>query len=91
MLGAVKASPQLQFPCPYPIKVLARSGAELRAALDAILTRHAGPGALASVSERPSAQANYVGVTYVIQAVSEAQIAALFADLKACPAVVMVL
>ncbi len=70
---------------------MARSGLGLRETLDAILTRHAGPSALARVSERPSRQANFVGVTYVIQAQSEAQIAALFADLKTCSEVLMVL
>ena len=81
----------LQFPCNYPIKVMAKTGPGLRATLDAILTRHAGPSALANMTERPSRQANFVGVTYVIQAHSEAQIAALFADLKACGDVLMVL
>jgi uncharacterized protein len=81
----------LQFPCEYPIKVMARAGPELREALDAILTRHAGTNALAGVTERPSAQANFVSVTYMIWAVSEAQIEALFAELKQCPAVMVVI
>jgi putative lipoic acid-binding regulatory protein len=91
MLSAMDSPPRLQFPCSYPIKVLARAGAGLRESLDAIFLRHAGPDALANITERPSAQANFVGVTYVINAVSEAQIAALFAELKSCPAVLMVL
>jgi putative lipoic acid-binding regulatory protein len=70
---------------------MARAGPELRTALDAILARHGGPAALANVTERPSKQANFVGVTYVIQAHGEAQIAALFAELKTCPDVLIVL
>jgi putative lipoic acid-binding regulatory protein len=70
---------------------MARVSPGLRGTLDAILARHAGPAALASVTERPSKQAHFVGVTYVIQAQGEAQIAALFAELKACPDVLMVL
>ena len=81
----------LQFPCDYPIKVMARTAPGLRATLDVILTRHAGPSALVNITERPSRRANFVAVTYVIQAHSEAQIAALFADLKACSDVLMVL
>jgi putative lipoic acid-binding regulatory protein len=70
---------------------MARAGPDLREALDPILTRHAGPGALAGVTERPSAQANFVSVTYLIWAESEAQIEALFAELKQCPAVMLVI
>lgn len=70
---------------------MARAEAGLRARLDAIVERHAGSEALTEVRERPSAQANFVGVTYIIRAESEAQIAALFAELKQCEAVLMVL
>ena len=87
----MESPPRLQFPCAYPIKVMARAGPGLRPALDAIFSRHAGAEALSHVTERPSAQAHFVGVTYVIQAHSEGQIAALFAELKTCPSVLMVL
>jgi putative lipoic acid-binding regulatory protein len=70
---------------------MARAEAGLRVMLDAIVERHAGAGALTAVRERPSAQANFVGVTYTIRAENEAQIAALFAELKQCQAVLMVL
>lgn len=70
---------------------MARAETGLRARLDAIVCRHAGPEALSEVRERPSAQANFIGVTYIIRAENEAQIAALFADLKQCQAVLMVL
>jgi uncharacterized protein len=87
----VDTPPRLQYPCDYPIKVMARASPELRVTLDAIMARHGGPTALAKVTERPSKQAHYVGVTYVIQAQGEAQIAALFAELKTCPAVLVVI
>jgi hypothetical protein len=83
--------PRLQFPCAYPIKVMARAGPELRSRLDAVIARHAGLEALQQVSERPSAQAHYVGVTYVISALSTAQIAAIFDDLKILPDVLLVI
>jgi putative lipoic acid-binding regulatory protein len=47
--------------------------------------------ALHQVSERPSAQAHYVGVTYVIRAQSAEHIAALFNDLKILPDVLLVI
>jgi putative lipoic acid-binding regulatory protein len=59
--------------------------------VDAIMERHAGPIDLAAVSERSSAQQHFLGITYVIQAQSEQQIAELFAALKLCPQVLLVL
>lgn len=70
---------------------MARAEAGLRAQLDSIVERHAGTEALQGVSERPSANANFVGVTYLIQARDEAQIAALFEDLKQCRNVLLVI
>ncbi len=83
--------PRLLFPCDYPIKVMVRVEPGVRAHVDAILERHAGPIDLATVSERASAQQNFLGITYVIHARSEAQIAELFEALKACPQVLLVL
>ena len=81
----------LQFPCRYPIKVMVRAGESIRSQIDAIVTRHAGTLAPDDITERPSAQRNYAGITYHITARDEAQIAALFAELKALPGVIMVL
>lgn len=83
--------PRLQFPCSYPIKVVARTAPDLRRALDDVFLRLAGAAALSQVSERPSGQGNFVSFTYVIEAQSENQIGALFQELKQCPSVVMVL
>lgn len=81
----------LQFPCRYPIKVMIRASAGLRERIDAIVTRHAGTLQPADITERPSAQQNYAGITYLIEARDEAQIAALFAELKETPGVMVVL
>jgi uncharacterized protein len=81
----------LHFPCDYPIKVVVRGQAAVRLEIDPVMVRHAGPEALERVSERASAQANFLSITYLIEAQSEAQIAALFAELKQCSSVVMVL
>jgi uncharacterized protein len=83
--------PRLTFPCDYPIKVMVRAEEGVRARIDAILERHAGPLDLSSVTERPSAQQRFLALTYVIRATGEPQIAGLFAALKACPQVLMVL
>jgi len=84
-------APLLQFPCDYPIKVMLRAGAEPRAHVDAVLARHAGAAVIETATERPSAQGNFVGVTYAIRARDAEHIAALFADLKNIPGVLMVL
>lgn len=81
----------LSFPCDYPIKVMLRSGEELRERVDAVLARHADASVIATATERPSAQGNFVGVTYTIRARDADHIAALFADLKEVPGVLMVL
>lgn len=85
-------SPELlTFPCDYPIKVMLRAGAELRTHVDAVMARHAGPAVIESATTRPSAQGNFSAVTYTIRARDAAQIAALFADLKDIPGVLLVL
>lgn len=81
----------LTFPCAYPIKVMMRADAELRASVDAIVGRHADAGVVAAATLRQSAQGNFSGVTYTIQARDARHIAALFADLKDIPGVLMVL
>jgi len=82
---------KLRFPCPYPIKVMVRADPGVREQVDRIIERHAGPVDQSTVSERPSAQNRFIGITYVIRATSEAQIASLFEALKLCPQVLLVL
>ena len=82
---------RLSFPCDYPIKVMVRATDGVRAQLDEIFERHAAPLDLSAVVERPSAQKNFLGITYVIRASSADQIAQLFAALKLCPDVLLVI
>lgn len=81
----------LVFPCDYPIKVMARLEPGLREQLDVIVRRHAPDLDESRISERPSAQQNFVGVTYIIRALHAEQIAALFAELKSVESVLLVL
>ncbi len=81
----------LQFPCRYPIKVMIRTTPNLREQLDAIVIRHAAALDAGDISERASRHQNYSAVTYLIEARDEAQIAALFAELRDTPGVVMIL
>ncbi len=91
MLPVVDAPKLLTFPCAYPIKVMMRADAAVRAAVDDVLARHAEANAVATATERPSAQGNFSAVTYTIRARDEAHIAALFADLKNVTGVFLVL
>ena len=91
MLAAMTAPELLSFPCAYPIKVMMRTGAEPRAHVDAVFGRHAGAVVAAAATERSSAQGNFRAVTYTIQARDAQHIAALFADIKDIPGVLMVL
>jgi hypothetical protein len=84
-------TPRLHFPCAYPIKVMVRAEAGVRSHVDAIITRHAGPLDLSGVTERASAEGRFLGITYIIEARSEQQIAELFTALKGCPQVLLVL
>jgi uncharacterized protein len=88
---SIDAPERLSFPCDYPIKVMVRVEDGVRGHIDAVVERHAGPLDLAAVTERPSAQGNFLGITYVIRATSQDQIARLFAALKLCPQVMLVL
>ena len=83
--------PRLSYPCSYPVKVMARAEPNVRLQVDAIMERHAGPLDLAAVGERHSAQQRFIGLTYVIQARSEAHITEVFEALKLCPQVLLVL
>ena len=82
---------RVTFPCDYPVKVMVRADPGVRSRVDAIVELHAGPVDLSAVTERSSAQNRFIGITYVIRATSEAQIAALFEALKVCPQVLLVL
>jgi uncharacterized protein len=86
-----EAPEKVSFPCDYPIKVMVRAEPGVRSRVDAIVERHAGPVDLSAVTERSSAQNHFTGITYVIRATGEAQIAELFAALKLCPQVLLVL
>jgi putative lipoic acid-binding regulatory protein len=82
---------RISFPSEYPIKVVARAAPELRTQVDAVFLRHLGPRAAEKVTERASANSNYVALTYVPVVQNEAQLPTLHADLQQVDGVVMVL
>lgn len=81
----------LKFPTDYPIKVVGRSDAQLRARIDAVVLRHAPDTTAERISERASGAGNFVSITYVIIARSKPQIVALVEELASSEGVVMVI
>lgn len=81
----------LKFPTDYPVKVLGRPAQGFRERIDAIVRRHAPTLTPERVSERPSANGNFLAVTYLLRAESRAQIEALVAELTACEGVLMLI
>ena len=83
--------PLLQFPTDYPIKVVGRTSETLRAQIDAIFSAHVPDLDPARTTQRLSGNGNFQSISYVIHAVSAAQVTALATDLKACPDVLIVI
>ena len=87
----VSTQDALQFPTDYPIKVVGRPQDGFRARVHAIVLRHAPELSAERVRERPSANGNFLSISYLLPAESAAQVEALVADLRACDGVVMLL
>lgn len=87
----VSQADALQFPTDYPIKVVGRPQDGFRARVHAIVLRHAPQLSAERVRERPSANGNFLSISYLLPAESAAQVEALVADLRACDGVVMLL
>jgi len=85
------ADPTIEFPCDYPIKVIGDSHPGFRDEVIEIVRRHDATVALDKVKERASKQGNYASITILLWATGEPQLRDLFADLKSCDSVRMVL
>lgn len=81
----------LTFPTDYPVKILGRPGEEFRRRVHEIVLRHAPGHEPGRVSERLSANGNFLSISYLLTAHSREQIEALVAELKACDGVLMLL
>jgi putative lipoic acid-binding regulatory protein len=75
----------------YPIKVVARAGADVRGRIDAVFSHYFGALPPGSITERASSQANFIAWTYMVRAESEEQLKALNTDLQGIEAVLFVL
>ncbi|MGH8217326.1 MAG: YbeD family protein [Steroidobacteraceae bacterium] len=85
----MRRAPLLSFPTDYPIKVVGRASASLRAEADAIVCRHAPDLDSSRTRERASANGNFLSISYTIRAVSAEQVSALAAELTACESILL--
>lgn len=79
------------YPCEFPIKVMGRNDGTLRADTRPIIERHAGPVPEDQIRERLSADANFVALTYVVQAQNRDQLDRIYRELTALKSVLMAL
>ncbi len=84
-------TPLLEFPCPYPVKVIGNGDAKLRERVVEIMRLHAGEFDEAAITERASSEGRFVSVTVTITATGKPQLDNIFTDLKATGIVKMVL
>jgi len=83
--------PLMEFPNEFPIKVMGRHDADLRAITQAIIERHAGSMPDSRVKTRTSADGNFLALTYTVTARSREQLDDIYRELTACKAVLMAL
>jgi len=83
--------PKIEFPTDYRIRVVANSVDSFKPTLIEIVRRHAPEFDTASMDERPSKGGKYTAHSFEIIATGEAQLQALFEDLKATGQVHLVL
>ena len=87
----MSAGVTLEFPTDYPLKIFGHPGDGFRARVQALVLRHVPAADAARVTERLSANGNFLSISYLLRAESRAQIEALVAALKACEGVLMLL
>ena len=83
--------PKIDFPCDYPVKVMGANDDDFVGMVLEIGQRHAPEIGPRDLSTRESRTGRWVSVTLVIRATGEAQLSALFEDLKATGRIEMVL
>jgi putative lipoic acid-binding regulatory protein len=81
----------LEFPCRFPIKAMGRAAEGLDGLIVEMVRRHAPDLDETQVSVRESRGGNWVSVTVVIEARSQAQLDAIYRELSAHEQVVMAL
>ncbi|AUN96168.1 YbeD family protein [Pseudazoarcus pumilus] len=81
----------IEFPCDFPIKIMGARVEGFAQAIVEVVLRHDEGFDAASVEMRPSSKGNYLALTCIVRAHSQAQLDALYRELTAHPMVKVVL
>ena len=81
----------LQFPCPYPLKVLGKATNHFHAAIRAIIENHIAEGEEVTYHTRVSSAGKYMSVTVVFQAQNQRQLNDIYRELSESGLVLMAL
>lgn len=84
-------TPQIEFPCEYPIKILGAAHPELQAHVLSVMDSHAPGFNHKNVTVRDSSKGSWQSITVVITATGKPQLEVIFAALKTSSRVKMVL
>ncbi len=84
------SEPTITFPCDYPIKVVGDAAEDFTATVCQVVQRHDSSFDASSIEVVESRTARFLSVRLTLRATGEAQLKALFADLKATGRVHMV-
>ena len=79
------------FPCEFPIKVLGNATDTFDLEIATLVRRHVPDLSEGAITSRPSKSGNYLSVTIVVRATSQAQLDAIYLELTASELVIMAL
>jgi len=91
MTAAPQTESALQFPTPFPIKIMGRRADGFAQSMLDVVLKHAPDFDPSSLEMRASREGNYLSVTATINATSRAQLDDLYRELTSHPMVSMVL
>jgi len=80
-----------EFPCQFEIKAMGRKSEVFELLVRKVVNRHLVGEPILGAHTRPSRQGRYVSVSFLIDAVSRAQLDAIYLDLNSEPEVLMTL
>lgn len=85
------ANVSIEFPCPFPIKVVVEDNPTARSLILEIFQRHAAEVTAADLRARSSRSGRYVAITVTFTATSKDQLNTIYTDLAAAPQVLWAL
>lgn len=80
----------IEFPCDFPIKAMGRSDSAFEVRALEIVRRHAPDFDSGQLKSTASRKGNYISLTFVIRATSQAQLDSIYRELTACEDLLMV-